>query len=162
MELKPALISHITTLPERNPMVFFLWKVLSESRELPVLRLEQESLRIGARTLSLQGKKLVQGLLGLFLDAPAHRVHRTELVSQLYSPHSISALSWRQRDCYHHNTVKLISRTRKLLKAAFPLGTQWEWLPYDAGSQTWSLYRLRFCPALEERGITIDPHQSPA
>ncbi len=146
MERKPILVSPLSTAAERNPMLVFLWNLVSQSPEAPVLRLEKEDLHVGAQTLSLQGKRLVQGLVHVFLSAPLHQVHRGELVTRLYSARPSGMLSWRQRECYHHNTVKLISRTRKLLRAAFPLGTQWEWLPYDAHSQTWSLYRLRFCP----------------
>ena len=157
MECKPALTSQLTSLPEKNPMVVFLWKWMSESREFPILHLEQESLRLGSQTLCLQGKKLVQCLVNVFLHAPFQQVQRNELVAKLYSPLPPTSLSWRQRDCYRHNTVKLISRTRKLLRMAFPLGTQWEWLPYDATTQTWSLYRLRFCPAVEaEHGLTCE------
>ncbi len=147
MELKPALVSHIASLPERNPMVFLLWKLVSETQEMPLLHLERGYLRVGAEILSLEGKQLVQRLIHLFLDAPFQRMYRRDLITHLYNPHPLTTLSWRQRECYQHNTVKLISRTRKLLQSAFPLGTQWEWLPYDASSQTWSLYRLRFCPA---------------
>jgi hypothetical protein len=147
MKSNPMLVSDIAAAAEPNPTMFFLWKWVANPRELPTLHLEADCLRVGTQSLSLQGKKLVQDLVSLFLDAPSQQVQRGELVAQLYSPLPPSMLSWRQRECYHHNTVKLISRTRKLLRAAFPLGTQWEWLPYDAHSQTWSLYRLRFSPS---------------
>ena len=149
MELSPIVVSHPTSLPVHNPKMVFWWKWVSDSRGRPMVHFDRENLRVGTHILPLQGKQLVQQLVRTFLSAPLQRVHRQELVSQLYTARPLSGLSWRQRGCYQHNIVKLLSRTRKLLRDAFPFGTQWEWLPYDADSQTWSLYRLHFCPATE-------------
>ena len=57
----------------------------------------------------------------------------------------IDIASRRRLMCDYHNIVKLVSRARKLAKYKLdcPDNPRWDWFPYDATSEEWTLMRPR-------------------
>jgi hypothetical protein len=143
MHTTPALFPLCSALPEPTSMVLLLWRMLERPPEVPFCTLEEGYLRVGETRVELGEKTLMIRLLQGFIDAPQQQMQKEDLIRYLYTSTPLLSLSWRQRTSYTHNTVKLLSRTRKWLQGNFQGKLDHiEWLPYDAASKTWSLWRF--------------------
>ena len=100
------------------------------------------------KTIYFNGKALNLGgqnkIFRLFYSLYLHQnegLGRDKLIEQVYQI-SKKELSTRQQESYHHNIVKLISRSRKIAQKelgslSFPV----EWFSHQYGSRKWFLFK---------------------
>ncbi len=92
--------------------------------------------------LDLSKKKKLVKIFEVFLSRGKGSISIITLIRQIYDE-SFDEKSLRQKNCYSHNVVKLISRARKLLKKTLSDDVRFDqlhWFPYDPSSKTWRLY----------------------
>lgn len=96
------------------------------------------------KRVDLSNQPLMKSLFETFLSHYRCRVGREELVRLIYD-RDIDIASRRRLMCDYHNIVKLVSRARKLAKYKLdcPDNPRWDWFPYDATSEEWTLMRPR-------------------
>ncbi len=124
-----------------------LWNTVKDSR-LKLFANESGEIRFGEKRLDLSSRPLSRSVFEILMSEPANAIDRWELVEKLYGP------TWRKSDrltkSVTQNTVKLISRCRRLAESAF--GTQIgqmriRWFPFDEQWQGYKLYEAFFVPA---------------
>lgn len=77
--------------------------------------------------------------------SPDGTLARDEIPAKVYQIDDFDSRSARYVQAVHANAAKLVSRARILATMHFgkSVGPGVEWLAYDHGRKTWSLYRLR-------------------
>jgi hypothetical protein len=126
-----------------------LWNTVRDSK-LKLFTDERGEIRFGERRLDLSSRPLSRSVFEILMREPANSIDRWELVEKIYGP--VSKKSDRLAKSVTQNTVKLISRCRRLAESAF--GTQIgqmriRWFPFDEQWQGYKLYEAFFVPVAE-------------
>lgn len=103
------------------------------------------SIHFNKQELHLKNRKKLFMIFEMFLKNKSSKISRGKMVQKIYST-SLEGKSQRQKNCYNHNIVKLLSRARFLAKKTFSdevMNTKIVWFPYDPSTQTWQLYTLK-------------------
>ena len=123
-------------------------KQISELHQIYICPVEK-TVYFNGKTLRLSGQNKI---FRLFYSLYLHQnegLGRDRLIEYVYQI-SKKELSIRQQDSYHHNIVKLISRSRKIAQKqlgslSFPV----EWFSHQHGIRKWFLFKSNIkLPAL--------------
>lgn len=141
------ITSKLQTLPQASPvpmqLLFYLQKnLLSSSLNIKV---SGRCIIVNNQILDLEGRNKMFQVFYLFVTKSPEGVTRDMLIQNTYCEERSHEMSLRQKECFNHNMIKLISRARQLAQKNFqkPADYQLDWFPYDPCSQTWKLYSIR-------------------
>ena len=109
--------------------------------------------------LDLSDALLTYKVFAAFKQAPQQRISRGDLVKFVYGIDNFSDLSVRRQESLRHNVVKMVSRARKMARAAFDSQGDLllDWFSYDGSSGLWRLVRLAE-PAYRRRVASSGSH----
>ena len=143
-----SLLEKLITIPEEHSVASLVMRTL-ETTTFPAslidIDLDHKSVSIAGHRVELSGKKLIVHLFQILNKNQPSGVTRDHLIQELYlNGRQPNGISERQRRCYNHNLIKLLSRARSLAKQALPRSRKIpvKWFPYDAETQRWRLFAL--------------------
>ena len=142
-----AITHQLQTLPQTSAIPKYLFLHLQKNFLPKVLniKIQQHRVIFNNTILDLKTRQKVFKIFSLFMSSYASRLSRDTLVEHIYLERGRTDISPRQKDCYNHNIVKLVSRARQIAQTSFQdsVDVTLDWFPYDPCTQTWKLYSIR-------------------
>ena len=81
-------------------------------------------------------------LFEAFFLSARYRLHRDDILEQVYDLVDIANVSSRMRVSYNQNIVKLLSRARETIQSSLKRSV-YSWVVYDSLTEEWDLFADR-------------------